>query len=207
MKSPTQRLQAAIPKLTTAIETAAITDQVLLVHMDRSGSVQRFEHIDRAPLAKSGDLRLAEPAPIKPGEYGAAWVFGHIEGVPEGHNPVVRAGLRPPGGKPWPPDDLEDLLRARTRSLMPGLSEAIRRASEADDVLLLIFTGSGVWSERHGLAPRAQLFAEGHAFCAERPSLQPGEVWACWALAVDRASRRSVAVRLSAVPETKGGDA
>jgi hypothetical protein len=90
---------------------------------------------------------------------------------------------------------------------MPTLTDDVRRASEKDYVLTLGFVGEKVWTMQIGGMPRADMLARGDTFCAERPELGPGEVWACWAVAVDKATGRYVGVRLSAVPETKGGSA
>jgi hypothetical protein len=200
------RLEAVLPELQKELETAALADQVLRVRIRRDGSVDGVEFIARTDLASSGDERMQRPATIKPGEFAACWVLGEIEGVAGEESPVARAGLQPARGT-WPPANLDDLLRQRTESLMPTLSKEVRRASEADDVLMLAFTGERVWSMRPGLMPRADMIARGDTFCAERPSLRAGEVWACWAIAVDSATGRYVPVRLSAVPSTKGGDA
>jgi hypothetical protein len=90
---------------------------------------------------------------------------------------------------------------------MPDLAGDVRRASEADDVLVLAFIGEKVWSMQKWRMPRAEMIARGDKFCFERPQLRQGEVWACWGIATDRATGRFIPVRLSAVPSTRGGTA
>ncbi len=205
MKSPHERLEAVLPELRDELEAAALADQVVLVRIGRTGRAASVRLIPRAELAACGDGRMAKRATVKPGEFAACWVVGELEDVPGDEWPIARAGLQ--GASDWPPKNLEELLRQRTRSLMPSLGDAIRRASEADEVLMLAFTGRRVWSMRKGLMPRADLVARGDKFCAQRAPLHAGEAWSCWAVGVDTATGRYVAVRLYAMPQTKGGTA